>query len=152
MGYVSVDKAARILLVSRSTVLKWVAQQKLSAREKADAGYLVDRDSLRRILTMNEDLIEEIVNGMRPVVPCWEYHAEDGVIQQECRGCPVFKDGKITCYEVGKFLKESGRGASCCPTDCEDCSYYRSQKRAERADSAFPGGDVPHDSRNTASN
>jgi excisionase family DNA binding protein len=124
MSYVSLERAAKLLLVSQSTVLKWIHQNRLQARKTADKRYLVSRDSVTEFLNTSLPLIEEIVDGSRPIVPCWEYNSEDG-ITDACLSCLVFQSGEGKCYRMGKFLKESGQGATCCPTDCEDCSYYK---------------------------
>jgi excisionase family DNA binding protein len=140
MSYVSLEKAAKLLLVSQGTILKWIRQGKLRSSKTAQERHIIPRDAVRELLTEKQSSIEEIVNEKRPSLPCWEYNAVDGKIRDECCSCPVFHTRNKKCYQVGKFLKESGKGANCCPTDCEDCSYYREHKRA----SANPS--IPFDS------
>jgi excisionase family DNA binding protein len=130
MSYVTTEKAARLLMVSKGTILKWVEQRRLQARKTVDQQrYLILRDSVHELLISSSGLIEEVVNGTRPAVPCWEYNAENGRIRGECLSCPAFRSSEKKCYQVGKLLKESGQGATCCITDCEDCSYYKYQKQ-----------------------
>jgi excisionase family DNA binding protein len=132
MSYVSLERAAKLLLVSQSTVLKWIQQNRLQAKETPDKGYLVSRGSVTEFLNSSLALIEEIIDGSRPVVPCWEYNSKEGRMDVACLSCPVFQSGELKCYQVGRFLKESGQGATCCPTDCEDCSYYKYQQQMSK--------------------
>ena len=152
MSYVSEEKAARLLLVSRDTVLKWVKDGRLQAKKAADERYLISRDSVLKLLTAEEGLIEEIINEKRPSVPCWEYNAENGKITDDCHSCPVFQTRKKKCYEVGKFLKETGHGATCCATDCEDCSYYKAQRRSSSDVVILPDSETLKDSQERESN
>ena len=70
MSYVSLEKAARFLLVSEATVLKWVEQKRLKARKTVDnKRYLILRDSVRELLTSSSALIEQITIGTRPNRP-----------------------------------------------------------------------------------
>ncbi|MFQ5539741.1 MAG: helix-turn-helix domain-containing protein [Candidatus Binatia bacterium] len=152
VSYVSSEKAARLLLVSQATVLKWIEQNKLKARKTADERYLVSRESVQELLNTSSALIEQIINGTRPILSCWEYNAENGKIKEDCLSCPVFQTRKKKCYQVGKFLKESGQGASCCPTDCEDCSYYKYQKQISEGRSLPPVGKARKSSNRQTSN
>jgi hypothetical protein len=140
MGYVSVKKAAKLLLVSESTIHKWIGEGKLHSKKG-----LIDRSCVRDLLTSEEGLIDEIINGTRPSVPCWEYYASSGEVKEDCLACPIFEKKESRCFQVGKYLKESGRGASCCPTDCEDCSYYKEHKEmaTERASLLFEDAAPP---------
>lgn len=130
MSYVSLEKAARLLLVSQSTVLKWISKGKLCSSKTAHNHHIIPRDAIRELLTEEQREIEEIVNENRPSIPCWKYNSDDGKVKDECCSCPVFQTREKKCYQFGKFLKESGKGAACCLIDCEDCSYYREHKRA----------------------
>ena len=152
MSYVSPEKAAKLLLVSKATVLKWIEEGKLRAKKTPDTGHLISRSSVLELLSAEESLIEEITNETRPSVPCWEYNAEDGKIKDNCCSCPVFQIRKKKCYEVGKFLKETGQGATCCPTDCEDCSYYRAQRRRSADVLIIPDSEAANDSQGRKSN
>ena len=131
MSYISLERAAKLLLVSQSTVLKWIQQNKLQAKKTADKRYLVSRGSVTEFLNTSLALIEEIVDGSRPIVPCWEYNSENGEMDA-CLSCLVFKSGEGKCYQMGSFLKESGQGATCCLTACEDCSYYKYQQQMSK--------------------
>lgn len=152
MSYVSIEKAAKLLLVSQDTVVKWLNEGKLHSRKTGHERHLISRSSVRELLTAEQGLIEEIINGKRPSVPCWEYHAVDGKIKDDCRSCPVFKTRRKKCYQIGKFLKETGQGATCCPTDCEDCSYYKAQRRISANAPIFLDREALEDSPERESN
>jgi excisionase family DNA binding protein len=128
MSYVSTGQAAKLLSVTPDAVLKWIKKGKLRARRTPGGHYRVSRDSVFELLsTSDEGPFEGAERWGRPFVPCWEYNAIDGIIKEDCRTCLVFKARGEKCYEVGTILKERGEGATCCPSDCEDCAYYKEQ-------------------------
>lgn len=130
-SYISTGRAAELLFVTRDTVLKWVKQGKLPTKKTAGGHYRISRRSVESLLPVIEDSLDKAAQSAgKQSVPCWEYNAQAGKIKESCRSCLVFKARGERCYEVGKILKQKGVGGTCCPTSCEECSYYREQKRA----------------------
>jgi excisionase family DNA binding protein len=127
MDYVSTGQVAKMLSVTSDTVVKWVRKGKLRAMKTAGGHYRIPRDSVLALLPGVDDFGRN--NDKRPLVPCWECNAAAGKIRENCRTCPVFRAKGGKCYEVGKILKEKRQGATCCPTDCEECSYYKEQRQ-----------------------
>lgn len=128
MSYVSTGQVARLLSVTPDTVLKWIKKGKLPAIKTAGGHYRIPRNSLDELLNPTKDLPEgSPARRGRESVPCWEYNAVNDQIKDECRSCLVFKAQGTKCYEVGKFLKETGYGGVCCPFSCEECAYYKDQ-------------------------
>lgn len=126
MNYISTGKAARLLSVTSDTVLKWIKKGKLAARRTAGGHYRIARDSVEALLAGGTvPPTGRTANGAKALAPCWEYHAADGKIKEECFSCLVFKVRGSRCYEIGRLLREKGDGATCCSTDCEECSYYK---------------------------
>ena len=128
MSYISTGQAAQLLSVTPDAVLKWIKAGKLGARRTPGGHYRVSRDSVLELLSADKgERSEKPRRRGRPFVPCWEYNAIDGKIKEDCRTCLVFKARGEKCYEVGKILKDRGEGATCCPTECGDCAYYKEQ-------------------------
>ncbi|MBI5117518.1 excisionase family DNA-binding protein [Candidatus Poribacteria bacterium] len=128
MLYVSTGKAARLLSVTPDAVLKWIKAGKLEARKTAGGHYRISLDSVQSLLKGEEaSRNERGPHQKKRLVPCWEYNSIEGKIKDQCSSCLVFKAKGSKCYEVGKILKERGQGATCCPTKCEECSYYKEQ-------------------------
>lgn len=126
MEYLTTGQAAKLLMVTRDAVLKWIKQGKLQAVQTAGGHYRIPIDSLQPA-ALEEKKIKP--NGEHPPLDdssyCWEYFASDGKTKSECRSCLVYKVQGAKCYEVGRFLKKIGFGATCCPTSCQECSFYR---------------------------
>jgi excisionase family DNA binding protein len=116
-----------MLSVTPDAVLKWVKAGKLPARQTAGGHYRVSLDAVKEIITRGGELPDIPQSSKRQYEPCWEYYAVEGRIKHECRSCLVFRARGERCYEVGKDLKLSGEGATCCESDCADCAYYKEQ-------------------------
>jgi excisionase family DNA binding protein len=130
MSYVSTGKAAELLSVTPDAVLKWIKKGKLRVRKTAGGHYRVSLDSINKLLASEEESFSETSSSVpiKQRVPCWEFHAVDGKIKDDCRTCLIFKSRGEKCYEVGMALKKERSGATCCPTSCEDCEYFKTQK------------------------
>jgi excisionase family DNA binding protein len=125
MKHISTGKAAKLLSVSADTILKWIKKGNLPARKTAGGHYRISYRHVERLLNVDANsAVRRRDNEQRPLVPCWEYNAAAGKIKENCRSCLVFQAQSEKCYEVGKVLKMSGRGDTCCPTGCEACDYY----------------------------
>ncbi|MBI5117517.1 excisionase family DNA-binding protein [Candidatus Poribacteria bacterium] len=119
-----------MLSVTPDTVVKWIRRGKLKAMKTAGGHYRIPHDSVASLLPAARDIADnEHMPSKRPPVPCWEYNAAAGKIKENCRSCLVFKAKGSRCYDVGRVLREKGEGATCCQTDCEECSYYREQRQ-----------------------
>jgi len=131
-----------MLSVTPDTVLKWTKKGRLAAIKTAGGHYRILRDSVLALLPPEDGLSGgRLATRERPVVPCWEYNAATGKIKENCRSCLVFKAKGSKCYEVGRLLREKGEGATCCPTDCEDCAYYKERKKRSIKVLIFTGND-----------
>jgi excisionase family DNA binding protein len=129
MKYLTTGQAAKFLMVTRDTVLKWIKQGKLPAVRTAGGHFRVSSDSLKIPASATPET--EQIPATRSDQPeyCWEYFASGKKIKDECRSCLVYKMRGTKCYEAGEFLKELGFGATCCPTSCTECPYYKEQVR-----------------------
>jgi excisionase family DNA binding protein len=130
MKYLTTGQAAKLLMVTRDTVLKWIKQGKLSAVQTAGGHFRIPFDAVNSAITV-EGTRQEAHETPPLDAPsyCWEYFASGGKTNSECRSCLVYKVRGAKCYEVGQFLKKTGFGATCCPKNCNDCPYYRDQMR-----------------------
>jgi excisionase family DNA binding protein len=130
MNYISTGKAARIFSVTPDTVLKWIKKGRLAAARTAGGHYRISRQSIDGLLAEGASPAEEAhPEDSGEAMPCWEFHAENGAVKKECLSCIVFEVRGTRCYKVGKALKNNGGGATCCPTDCEECSYYKMRRQ-----------------------
>jgi excisionase family DNA binding protein len=130
MSYISTGKAAKLLSVTPDAVLKWIKGGKLRARKTAGGHYRVSLDLVQELLKEEgATSAEDTLRHERRLVPCWEYNAIEGRIKEQCRTCLVFRAKGTKCYEVGRYLKEKGEGATCCATACEECTYYKEHLR-----------------------
>jgi len=130
MDYISTGKAAKLLFVTPDAVLKWVKKGELKARKTAGGHYRVSLESINRLLSAEEGGLPGVTteDPQRQFLPCWEFHAIEGKIKEECHSCIIFKARGTRCYEVARSLKEKGEGATCCTTPCEECPYYETRK------------------------
>jgi excisionase family DNA binding protein len=130
MNYISTGKAAQLLSVTPDTVLKWIKAGKIAARRTAGGHYRIARQSVDSLLAEEKVAPNATsVESTQPLVPCWEYHAIDGKIKEECFACLVFKVRGSRCYEIGSVLREKGSGATCCSTPCEECAYFKARSQ-----------------------
>jgi excisionase family DNA binding protein len=128
--YISTGEAAKLLSVTPDTILRWVRAGKLSARKTAGGHNRISLDTVNGLLIPEANSSpDRPVSLERPFVPCWEYNSSSGKIKDSCRSCLVFKARGDRCFEVGMILKKNGHGATCCPTSCEECSYFKEQQR-----------------------
>jgi excisionase family DNA binding protein len=124
--YITTGKAAKLLLVTSDTILRWIKEGKLPTRKTAGGHNRIPLDSVMKLASPKRSQpVETMTPPERSFVPCWKFNAADGRIKESCRSCLVFKARGDRCYEVGVILKRNGQGAMCCPTECEECAYYR---------------------------
>jgi excisionase family DNA binding protein len=130
MKYLTTGQAAKLLMVTRDTVLKWIKQGKLSAVQTAGGHFRIPSDAVKSAAPA-EGTQQEVHEPSPPDAHsyCWQYFASEGKTKSECRSCLVYKVKGAKCYEVGQFLKKTGFGATCCSSNCSDCPYYKEQMR-----------------------
>jgi excisionase family DNA binding protein len=127
MTYLTTGQAAKLLLVTRDTVLKWVKQGKLSAIRTEGGHYRISLEHLKSSTMICADTSSpgKVVPERNEAVPyCWEYFGPKGEVKDSCRSCLVFKVKGTRCYELADFLLKTGFGATCCPTSCDLCPYF----------------------------
>jgi tRNA 2-thiouridine synthesizing protein E len=130
--FVSTGSAAKLLSVSADTVLRWIKQGKLPARKTFGGHYRISRASIESMLkreTGPPPGVEGKDSGT--FLYCWEYNSLEGKLREECRSCLVYQVRGSRCYEISEQLRQMRRGASYCSTACEECAYFKDQKRRQ---------------------
>lgn len=127
--FLSTGQAAKMCAVTRDTVLKWIKLGKLQAVRTPGGHYRIRIDSLRPYLSARGK--EE---GMAPVLPityCWEYHAREGELQEECKECFTYKSRTQKCYLLAQRDGLSECSGVLCRGNCFECKYFRLSERSE---------------------
>lgn len=120
----STGQAAKLLSVTPDTVLKWIKRSRIPALRTAGGHYRVSREDIERLIQQRS---QESVDPPRGLVYCWEYYANrnEGLIQEQCQECVVFRARALRCFEMSDLPPEAGYSGTFCKTSCEDCPYYQ---------------------------
>ena len=131
--FLTTGQVAKIYSVTSDTVLKWIKKGRIPATRTAGGHYRVRR----------EDLVNDSGLGLEPeakVAPpevkknfqyCWEFNSPEGLVQDNCRECAVFKSRAYRCYEVLKLAPEVGHSQSFCSKSCDECEYFNTVHRQD---------------------
>ena len=123
MQYISTGKAAELCAVTPDTILKWIKSGKLTARRTAGGHHRIPMESLEAFL--REAAEEEAAPVETDFQYCWEYHAPEEKIPEECQQCLAFKSRALRCFELSTLTPEAGFGGLFCGTSCEACEYFQ---------------------------
>jgi PleD family two-component response regulator len=55
---------------------------------------------------------------------CWEYHAQDDDVNENCRECLIFKSKAEKCYLLAGLGKQAGHAQTFCSSSCYECEYF----------------------------
>jgi excisionase family DNA binding protein len=120
-------QAARLLSVSPDTVLKWVKAGKIPAKRTLGGHYRIKPESLD-LPPKTVELLPVVSSPTDiPVVHqyCWEFHADNGEIKDDCLSCITYKSRSRRCYEFADLPEGIGFLKLNCRTTCEECDFYR---------------------------
>jgi excisionase family DNA binding protein len=123
--YISTGKAARLLGVTRDTVLKWIKMGRLSSTRTAGGHFRVPREEILALVDDGQSLSDE-AEGHRPSF-CWEFHSRRGEGDPACHECLVFRARALRCYEMIHLSGELGHAGAFCKASCQDCAYYHQE-------------------------
>ncbi len=125
--YISTGQAAKLLGVTPDAILKWIKRGRLTAVRTAGGHFRVRRDQVDALIQAKSGSAE----AERKALHCWEYHAFDGKLRDECAVCLVHTSRALRCYELSRHPKEMGF-TTCFAFKgrCRDCGYYRTQVHA----------------------
>ena len=132
-------QAAKLCAVTPDTVLKWIKKGRLKASRTAGGHYRVALPDLRPFLagfgqgegpragtqaTVHVSSHDGTV-ATAEEVPCWEYLAVDGSVQEECKQCVVYRVRATRCFLMAGLDGDVGHSRQFCHGSCEDCVYYQ---------------------------
>lgn len=134
-------QAAKLCAVTPDTVLKWIKKGRLKASRTAGGHYRVALPDLRPFMAGFGERQESQtqVKATPPpaasapggaeatteAVPCWEYLAVDGEVQEECKQCVVYRVRATRCFLMAGLEGDVGHSKQFCHGSCEDCVYYQ---------------------------
>lgn len=122
---ISTGKAAKLCSVSPDTVLKWIKKNQLVAVKTVGGHYRVDKADLQPYMVSSyNEIIEESDTKPSVITYCWEYHANNGQINDNCRDCMIFKTKAEKCFLMAELGKKGGHSQSYCTTSCYECEYF----------------------------
>ena len=123
---VSTGKAAKICGVTADTVLKWIKKGAISAVRTPGGHYRIKTDSLSPYIAEHDLVTPRVHDGAAGKSSfCWEYHAQNGDLRQDCRNCMVFKAKAERCYLLAGKGEIVERGAISCAENCFNCEFYK---------------------------
>lgn len=123
---ISTGKAAKLCSVAPDTVLKWIKKKQLTAVKTVGGHYRVNKEDLRPYMVIvPEKIVEEEFTLQPKITYCWEYHSEDGQINDNCRECMIFKTKAEKCFLMAGLGKNSGHAQNFCSNSCYECDYFR---------------------------
>jgi excisionase family DNA binding protein len=122
---VSTGQAAKLCAVTPDTILKWIKKSKIEAIQTAGGHYRIDREVLMPFITSADQASEEALQPeANQITYCWEYHAKDGHMNENCRECMIFKSKAEKCYLMAGLGEEGGHAGIYCKNSCYECEYF----------------------------
>ncbi len=124
--YLTTGQVAKIYSVTPDTVLKWIKKGKIPASRTAGGHYRVRREDLdeRKGIVAKSEPRDAQQLTPRNFQYCWEFNSSEGLVQDQCRECAVFKLRAYRCYEVMKLAPEAGHSRIFCTKTCDECDYF----------------------------
>lgn len=136
-------QAAKLCAVTPDTVLKWIKKGKLKASRTAGGHYRVALPDLEPFLAEFGQKTTRKEAGPAPIrvepvntanetdgeeVPCWDYLATNGELNEACRNCVVYRVRATRCFLMAGLDSDVGHAGEFCEGSCEDCVYYQRLK------------------------
>jgi excisionase family DNA binding protein len=120
---VSTGQAAKLCSVTPDTILKWIKNNRVEAVKTAGGHYRITKEKLKPYMV--ESLIPESPDT-KPIKInyCWEYHAQDDDVNENCRECLIFKSKAEKCYLLAGLGKQAGHAQTFCSSSCYECEYF----------------------------
>lgn len=121
--YLTTTQAAKILKVSRFSVLNWVKQGKLRAISTHGGHQRIPKKAIIEFLQksgMSDDNLE-IVNPDNAQVRCWKAKEVQESGSHKCADCLVFREQINRCFLT---VRTFGNLKVQCNTDCLNCAYF----------------------------
>lgn len=119
-------EAATMCSVTPDTVLKWIKSGKIAGNRTAGGHYRINKKSLSLFVPN----IAETPPDSAPApeddnkIPCWEFNATGGTINERCFQCIVYTSRTKRCYVMAALGKRAGHQNLFCKTSCEKCRYF----------------------------
>jgi len=131
--YFTTSEAAKVLSVSADTVLKWVKAGKIPSYRTPGGHARIPKDAVEKLLPQRStspeksDPSKETGRFMDRSNHkyCWDFHAEAGVLKEDCLQCLAYKCRAQRCYEMRLLPEASGFLRIHCQTDCDACEYFK---------------------------
>jgi len=126
-GHLSTGQFARLCSVTPNAVLKWIKAGKLIALRTPGGHYRIQRDMVKSVLGEELPSVTRLMEG-RPFLYCWDFNSVEGIIQEGCRECIVYRARSRRCYEVARSPNDAEHAKLFCKNSCDECSYYHLAK------------------------
>lgn len=127
--FLTTGQAARLCSVTPDAVLKWIKAGRISARRTGGGHFRIPASQLVNILGHSVDLSAARYSDRR-LQFCWEYHADNHGLADQCRHCLIYRSRAGRCYELARLPDMEGRLKLFCSAACEQCDYYAAVKGA----------------------
>ncbi|MHC4472157.1 MAG: excisionase family DNA-binding protein [Planctomycetota bacterium] len=109
-------QVAKLCSVTPDTVLRWIKKGRIRAERTPGGHHRLHRSDVESLRAPPGDKGYEF---------CWEFHSEEGRLQDACRECLVYQARALRCYELAVRAPEQGHAKLFCKTTCEECDYYQ---------------------------
>jgi excisionase family DNA binding protein len=120
---ISTGQAAKLCSVTPDTILKWIKNKKIEAVKTAGGHYRITKEKLKPFMVERLDVaIPE--RELQQINYCWEFHAQDDGVNENCRECLIFKSKAEKCFLLFGLGKEAGHAQNYCTTSCYECEYF----------------------------
>lgn len=120
---VTTGQAAKLCSVTPDTILKWIKNKRIKAVKTAGGHYRIAMEKLKPFMV---DSLEPNPVEEKPlqINYCWEYHAKEEAVNENCRECMIFKSKAEKCYLLFGLGKQAGHSQTFCTTSCYECEYF----------------------------
>ena len=124
-NYLTTFQAAKLLMVTPDTVLKWIKSGKLAASRTIGGHFRIDREKVDSFLSNNEITHKKSDEDVKKDIDyCWEFYSDSGNIKDVCIDCIVYKAMAKKCFELSKISDELSESKRNCDVSCEECDFY----------------------------
>jgi excisionase family DNA binding protein len=123
---VTTSEAASLCSVTPDAVLKWIKGKKIEAIKTPGGHYRIKKEKLRPFIGTDDLLLENTEPEKKLKIQyCWEFHAKNGQLNQECNDCMVYKSKTEKCFLMAGYGKNAGHAGIFCTNTCYECEYFR---------------------------
>jgi excisionase family DNA binding protein len=129
--YLTTTQAAKLLKVSRFSVLNWVKQGKLRSIATHGGHQRIPKKTIIDFLRRNgmSDDGHVVDNSDKVQVRCWQAKEAQASGHHRCADCLVFKEQINRCFLT---IRTFGNQKIQCNTDCLNCDYFAKYFPRER--------------------